>query len=132
LAFLLTADAGHAEDIAQEAFLRLQRRLPRLKNPRAYLRVTLINLCRRHRGRAAQKVITAAAVTESDQIPTSSLEILDVIDRLPLRQRAVIVLRYFDDLSEKEIATVLRCRPGTVKSLAARALQRLRKELDDE
>jgi RNA polymerase sigma factor (sigma-70 family) len=48
---------------------------------------------------------------------------------LPHRQRAVLVLRYFENLSEVEIAHTLSCRPGTVKSLAARALQRLRQEL---
>ena len=57
------------------------------------------------------------------------MEVLDLIDRLPSRQRAVLVLRYFEGLSELEIAEVLSCRPGTVKSLAARALSRLREEL---
>ncbi len=53
-----------------------------------------------------------------------------LVDRLPERQRAVLVLRYFEGLSEAEIAETLSCRPGTVKSLASRALDRLRKELD--
>jgi RNA polymerase sigma factor (sigma-70 family) len=55
--------------------------------------------------------------------------LFDVVGRLPARQRAVIVMRYFEDLSEAEIAEALGCRPGTVKSLAARALQTLRTEL---
>ena len=57
-------------------------------------------------------------------------ELLDVIDALPRRQKTVVVLRYYEDLTEAEIAAVLGCRPGTVKSLVARALTRMRKELD--
>ncbi|HEX2039468.1 MAG TPA: sigma-70 family RNA polymerase sigma factor [Acidimicrobiales bacterium] len=56
-------------------------------------------------------------------------ETWDVLRRLPYRQRAVLVLRYYEDLSEAEIADVLDCRPGTVKSAANRALARLREEL---
>jgi RNA polymerase sigma factor (sigma-70 family) len=58
-------------------------------------------------------------------------EMLDAIDVLPYRQKAVVVLRYWLDLSEAEIAQILGCRPGTVKSLGARALRRLRKAVDE-
>jgi RNA polymerase sigma factor (sigma-70 family) len=133
LAFLLTSNAESAEDIAQEAFLCLQGRLQKLDTPRAYLRVTIVNLCRKHGRNQSRSAASFSSPIEVSPVgEASSLEILDVIDRLPSRQRAVIVLRYFDDLSEGEIAKVLRCRPGTVKSLAARALRTLRTELDDE
>lgn len=133
LAFLLTSNAESAEDIAQEAFLCLQGRLQKLDRPRAYLRVTIVNLCRKHGRTQLRRAASFSGPIEVSPVGgASSLEIMDVIDRLPSRQRAVIVLRYFDDLSEREIAKVLRCRPGTVKSLAARALQSLRKELDHE
>lgn len=56
-------------------------------------------------------------------------ELADVVAALPFRQRAVIVLRYWCDLSEAEIAAALECRPGTVKSLSSRALARLNKEI---
>ena len=56
-------------------------------------------------------------------------ELLDAVDALPYRQKAVIVLRYYEDLRERDIATALGCRPGTVKSLASRALQRLAQEI---
>lgn len=55
-----------------------------------------------------------------------------LLQRLPTKQRAVLVLRYYEDLSEREIANVMGCRPGTVKSLASRALEALRKELADD
>ena len=57
-------------------------------------------------------------------------ELLDAVDALPFRQRAVLVLRYYRDLSEGEIADALGCRPGTVKSLATRALDQLRKVIE--
>ena len=56
-------------------------------------------------------------------------ELADAIARLPFRQRAVIVLRYYADLTETDIAHALDCRPGTVKSLASRALAALSKEI---
>lgn len=132
LAFLLLSDREAAEDIAHEAFLGMQRRVSHLDNPRAYLRVTIVNLSRKHQRREARRSTASADTTRAWTIDDESeAEILDIIDRLPGRQRAVVVLRYFDDLSERQIARVLRCRPGTVKSLAARALTRLRRELED-
>lgn len=56
-------------------------------------------------------------------------ELLDVIDALPRHQKTALVLRYYEDLTAAEIATAMKCRPGTVKSLTARALARLRQEL---
>ena len=59
----------------------------------------------------------------------SANELFDVVVKLPVKQRVVIVLRYYEGLSEAEIAAALSCAPGTVKSLASRALARLRKEV---
>ena len=67
------------------------------------------------------------AVHSSDEFRFD--ELADAIARLPFRQRAVIVLRYYADLTEAEIADALGCRPGTVKSLASRALATLSKEI---
>jgi len=55
---------------------------------------------------------------------------LDALDRLPARRRAAIVLRFYEDLAEADIAQVLGCRPGTVKSLLSRGLAQLRKEVE--
>ena len=63
-----------------------------------------------------------------DETPEAR-ELLDAVARLPYRQRAVVVLRYYADFSERDIADALGCRPGTVKSLASRALDTLRQEL---
>jgi RNA polymerase sigma factor (sigma-70 family) len=75
-------------------------------------------------------VAAEAAATRPASVSSGARELLDVIDALPSRQKAVIVLRYYEDLSEAEIARALGCRPGTVKSLAARALERLRKDIE--
>jgi RNA polymerase sigma factor (sigma-70 family) len=69
---------------------------------------------------------THSPATESDP----HLYLIDLIDELPYRQKAVVVMRYWLDLSEREIADHLGCRPGTVKSLASRAMERLRKDLE--
>ena len=129
LAYLLVGSWGDPEGLAQEAFARVHPRFVSLRDPRAYARATLVNLCRRHQRRTAKERLVHEAVfsevSESDELH----ELLDVIDRLPFRQKVVVVLRYYDDQSEEAIAAVLGCRPGTVKSLAHRALERLRKEL---
>jgi RNA polymerase sigma factor (sigma-70 family) len=130
LAFVLLGDGDDrfVDDVVQDALLSLRPRFAQVRNPRAYLRVTIVNGVRRHRRRErtrerAQELSAArlSNVAEFDVL-------LERIDRLPERQRMVLVLRYFENLSEAEIAETLSCRPGTVKSLAARALQRLREE----
>jgi RNA polymerase sigma factor (sigma-70 family) len=130
LAFVLTGSRDVADDIAQEGFARVCRRYDALDNPRGYLRVVIVNLSRR-RGRTLdrERPLYDDDDTAVSGVSSESMEVLDLIDRLPSRQRAVLVLRYFEGLSELEIGEVLSCRPGTVKSLAARALSRLREEL---
>lgn len=129
LAFLLTGDLGTSEDIAQEALSRLAPRFGSVEHPRAYLRTVVVNLCSRARGRRARERETRERLGVPDPAALHARELIDVIDALPQRQRTVVVLRYFEDLSEAEIAATIRCRPGTVKSLAARALATLRQEL---
>lgn len=130
LAYLLTSDTDASEDIAQEAMARLQPRFDSIERPVAYLRTVVVNLSRRHgTDLARQRAAMVQLGVPSAQGPEGE-ELFDVIERLPRRQREVVVLRYFEDLTEAEIAAVLKCRPGTVKSLATRALSRLRKELD--
>jgi RNA polymerase sigma-70 factor (sigma-E family) len=139
LAHLLTGDRWAAEDLAQEAYTRLHPRYARLDNPGAYLRVSLVNAAQsyhRRRGREQTRMQrlapppgTADAVDAADAASAVAQEVLAAIDGLPYRQKAVVVLRYYEDMSEADIATVLGCRPGTVKSLASRALARLEKEI---
>jgi len=130
LARLLVPDAA-AEDLAQEAFSRLHGRFTALENPPAYLRRTLVNLGRTWHRSARREEGRLQKVAPPEPVDLGAAEMLDAIDALPYRQKAVVVLRYWLDLSEAEIAEVLGCRAGTVKSLAARALRRLRKAVGE-
>jgi RNA polymerase sigma-70 factor (sigma-E family) len=130
LVHLLTGRDDVAEDLAQDAMARIHRHFDRLDNPAAYLRTTVVNVCRNWHRSTRREIVR----NERIPLPEASLgpevdEVLAVVDRLPYRQRAVIVMRYWLDLSEADIADHLGCRPGTVKSLSARALERLHREL---
>jgi RNA polymerase sigma factor (sigma-70 family) len=129
LAHALSGSAEVAEDLAQDAFGRILGRIDGLENPRAYLRATVVNLCRdRDRRRSREwrmRTTHRLGVTAS----LGASEMGDVLFGLPYRQRAVLVLRYWGDWSEAEIAAALGCRPGTVKTLASRGLARLRREI---
>lgn len=129
LAWFLTRDRTVAEEIAQDAFAQMYAAWGRADTPAAYLRTTIVNRCtnwRRHAKvhRAKLPLLATPAVTE-----LAVDDLADAVAALPFRQRAVIVLRYHAGLSETEIADALGCRPGTVKSLASRALARLQKEI---
>lgn len=131
LAHLLTGSNAHAEDLAQDAFARVLPHLADLGNPAAYLRTATVNVCRtwhRSRGREQDRFRRHGASPDV-AISAASAELLDTIRRLPYRQQAVLVLRYWLDLSEADIALTLDCRPGTVKSLHSRALDAIRKDL---
>lgn len=129
LAGLLTQRASLAEDLAQDAFTRMYPKWAQATNPPGYLRVTVVNACRqweRHNGVQRAKLPLLATI---DSVELASSDLADAVASLPYRQRAVLVLRYYADLTESEIAEALGCRAGTVKSLASRALARLQKEI---
>ena len=130
LAHLLTGSNSVAEDLVQEAFARLHQHRGRIDNPGAYLRCTVVNVCRSwHRGRTREHARLVRHGLPPAVLSDDALELLDALRRLSYRQRSVIVLRYWLDLSEAEIAETLGCRPGTVKSLHTRAIEHLRKEI---
>jgi RNA polymerase sigma-70 factor (sigma-E family) len=127
LAISLTGDPDIAEDVAQDAFARVQGRLSSLENPGGYLRTVVVNLCRdRHRRRSLERRHPPPA---PDGLSLQASELVDTLMRLPFKQRAVLVLRYWGDWTEAEIAEAVDCRPGTVKTLASRGLAALRKEV---
>ena len=131
LAHVLVGDQATAEDVVQDAYARVQPRFGDVDNPGAFLRVAVVNACRSHlRSRGREVARLRRWVTRGEAVEPEYHELLDAIDALPHRQKVVVVLRYYEDLSEREIASVLGCRPGTVKSLAARAMATLGKEIE--
>jgi len=140
LAYALTGDAGHAEDLAQTAFARAYAswgRVRRAGDPDAYVRKIVINEHRNlfRKRRVAEELradLTDAAGGSGQPGPQDGGALLDALDRLGPRQRAVIVLRYWLDLSETETAAALGCSVGTVKSQTSRALATLRKTAGQE
>jgi RNA polymerase sigma-70 factor (sigma-E family) len=129
---LLCGDRGHAEDLAQSALIRTYLAWSRLREPEnaeAYARRVLVRLALRARQRRWNREITAdrmperAAAGQGDDL---AVDVRRALAALPAGQRAVLVLRYFDDRSEAETARLLGIPPGTVKSRAARGLASLR------
>lgn len=134
LAYGLTADRGHAEDLAQATLARVYAawgRVRRAEDPDAYVRKILINLDnRRHRKRRvverpADGLREPAVADATGQVDQRS-DLLAALRDLPPRQRAVVVLRYWDGMTEAQTAAVLGCSVGNVKSQASRALAKLR------
>lgn len=130
LAHMLSGSNAYAEDLAQDAFIRVRKQFHRVDNPGGYLRAVTVNLCKNwHRSRGRESDRLRRHGLPSPETSLEHDELLGSLEQLPYRQRAVLVLRYWVDLSESDIAATLGCRPGTVKSLHARALAHLRKDL---
>jgi len=128
LAFLLTGSAETARDLVQDSFVRLHGKWDGVTEPRAYLRRTVVNACHSHHRRLrVQRRRQQSAAPRAEVIDLGADEMTDAIAALPYRQRAAIVLRFWHDSSQAEIAAALGCRPGTVGSLLHRALAELRK-----
>ena len=140
-ALLLAGNYQDAEDLVQTALLRSAGRWAAAwQNPPAYTRTVLVNLARdrwragRHRQRetliADAAALPAATARDGAAAVLDRQALLHACRLLPTAQRAVLVLRFWEDRSIEETATVLGCSPGTVKSNTHRALQRLREVLD--
>jgi RNA polymerase sigma-70 factor (sigma-E family) len=143
LAYLITGDRALSEDLVQDAFVRLAGRLAHLRDQgafEAYLRRTVVNLARSYyRHRKVERSYlerTAPAGRTAQAAPMPDVEDRDALwhalERLPVRQRTALVLRFYEDLSERQIADVMRCPVGTVKSLVSRGLAALRTQMDGE
>jgi RNA polymerase sigma-70 factor (sigma-E family) len=141
-AYLIVWDAGEAEDLVQECLARVARRWPRVRamdQPVAYARRILINLAldgttrrNRRRDELALESDSGDGVDHAAAVPLTQVEdavvLLPALGELPPRQRAVLVLRYFEDLTEAQTAELLGCSIGTVKSTTSHAFARLRRD----
>jgi RNA polymerase sigma factor (sigma-70 family) len=138
-ALMLTGERELSEDLVQEAFVRVAAKLDTLREPEAfaaYLTRAVANLAKSH-FRHQQVVarhertidLTALVVHPVDVVASDTL--LIALRRLPMRQRAAIVLRYYNDASHDDIARILDVPLGTVKSLLSRGLAKLREGVRD-
>lgn len=130
LAGSLTRNAALGEDIAHDVLVSMYRDWGSARRPEAYLRRAVANACQSAQRRDRIRRDKLSLLAPPDRVEFAADELSDVMLELSPRQRAVLVLRYRFQLSEREIAEVLGCRPGTVKSLASRALRRLSHELE--
>jgi RNA polymerase sigma-70 factor (sigma-E family) len=133
LAFGLTGDRWAAEDLAQATLARAYvawRRVSRADDPDAYLRRILVNTSnrrfRRHRVAEQPGEPPETAVEGPAELVSDRAALLAALRQLPPRQRAVVVLRYWEDLTDAQIAITLGCTAGTVRSQLSRALAKLR------
>ncbi len=136
-AYLLCGDWHAAEDLTQIALTRTLlawRRISRPENAHAYAHRTLVNAYLSQRRTMKSGEIPVGRLPEAIAGPGCAdlrIVLIAALATLPPRARAVVVLRYWDDLSVSEVASILRCTSGNVKSQSARALQKLRDLLGD-
>lgn len=139
LAYLLTGDHHLAEDLTQQAFVKFYGRFFNLRSSSAaaaYLRKTLLNLARgSHRRKHIEREYIrrhANSVEQAVEMPSveNSDLVVKALHALPYRQRAAIVLRFYEDLTEAQAADIMDCSPTAMKSLTARAMSSLRALLE--
>jgi RNA polymerase sigma-70 factor (sigma-E family) len=140
VAVLLTGDWHAAEDLVQASLVKLYRAWPKLRpggDPDAYLRRIMVNTRRswwRARWRREMPAGELPEIVIADFADGQALaaQVRQALQALPRQQRAVLVLRYYADLPEAEVADLLGCSPGTVKTHAHRGLRTLRENLRED
>lgn len=137
-AYLMLGDRGLAEDLVQTALAKTYASWGRVRDPgsaRAYARTTMVNTAtswfRRRSWRNEQPAEHLREDAQRDHDPSLRPTLMSALGTLPPRQRAVVVLRYYDDLSVAETARALGCAEGTVKSQTSDALATLRRLLGE-
>jgi RNA polymerase sigma factor (sigma-70 family) len=134
LAHLLVGDRAVAEELVHDAFLRLHDRGDGVDDPGAYLRTTVVNLCRgdgrrRATARRHAPALVDRRTSDAPSLPHDLDEVWQALEALPERRRDALVLRYYADLPTDEVARLLGARPATARSLIRRGLASLEEAL---
>ncbi len=128
LATLLSGSVDVAPDLVQDCFVRLHGHWTAVRDPLPYVRRSVVHACASHHRRIARARRLPPPEARSLELEAHELE--DALAKLPARQRSAVVLRYYGDLPDGDIAEALRCRPSTVRSLIHRALTDLRRTVE--
>ena len=128
LAFTLVGDGAEAEDLVQDSFVEVSRRLDEIRKPGAYLRSAVVSRCRSALRR--RRVMERQAPPPPEGLADEASDLWDVLGRLTEDQRIAVVLRYYGGYRASEIAEILDLPGATVRSHLRRGLTALRKELD--
>ncbi len=129
VARLVVGRVDIAEDLVQDAFVGLSRHWDEIDAPAAYLHRSIVNAATRQLERGRRERAYVASQRPTVVPPPDVAEILAALDVLTARRRVAIVLRFYADLPDDEIARILDCRPATVRSLVHRGLHQLAREM---
>lgn len=128
LAYTLVGSNAAAEDVVQESFVEVARRLDEIRNPGAYLRIAVVSRCRSVLRR--RRVMALHPPEPPAGLTSDAGELWDVLGKLPEDQRIVVVLKYYGGYRASEIASIVDMPGATVRSHLHRGLKALREELD--
>lgn len=133
LARVVSNDPGEVEDIVMDAFLETGRRFDALTNPAGYLRTSVVNGARRRyrnsMTRSRIRTLHASSIAHGDVPEVHEHYLDDILLSLPEAERTAIVLVYFSGSTHAEVAEIMGCPLGTVKSHVHRALRKLRQQV---
>ena len=132
-AYLMCGDPDQAEDLLQEALIALAERWEKVEHPDAFVRTVIyrqrVSWWRRTRKEVLREHLPEVGQDDGAERRAREAEVRDALRSLPPRQRAALVLRYFEDLTEAQAAEAMGVAVGTVKSLSHQAIARMREEL---
>jgi RNA polymerase sigma factor (sigma-70 family) len=129
LAYVIVGSEAIAEELVQEAFVVLHGKGSNVTNPAGFVRTVLVNRCRSSARRRSREPVV---MPPTSMAPPEIDETIALVRKLAPKYRAVLVLRYYEDMSVDDIAQVMNVRPGTVKSLLHRSLKQLRAQMNGD